>query len=59
MATVCAHLSVEELEERYVRCQDATGPNSVSPNPHLSEEPFDLSTAMPGWKCSCTLGKPP
>jgi transposase len=24
MATVCAHLSVEELEERYVRCQDAT-----------------------------------
>src|ERR1700730_2752303 len=24
MATVCAHLSVEELEERYGRCQDAT-----------------------------------
>jgi transposase len=24
MATVCEHLSVEELEERYVRCQDAT-----------------------------------
>ena len=24
MATVCDHLSVEELEERYVRCQDAT-----------------------------------
>jgi transposase len=24
MATVCAHLSVEELEARYVRCQDAT-----------------------------------
>jgi hypothetical protein len=22
-------------------------------------EHFDLSTAMPGWKCSCTLGKPP
>ena len=24
MATVCDHLSVEELEERYVGCQDAT-----------------------------------
>src|ERR1700741_1470636 len=24
MATVCEHLSVEELEERYVGCQDAT-----------------------------------
>lgn len=24
MATVCEHLSVEELEARYVRCQDAT-----------------------------------
>ena len=24
MATVCDHLSVEELEKRYVRCQDAT-----------------------------------
>ena len=24
MVTVCDHLSVEELEERYVRCQDAT-----------------------------------
>jgi transposase len=25
MATVCEHLNVEELEERYVGCQDATG----------------------------------
>ena len=24
MATVCDHLSVEELEERFVGCQDAT-----------------------------------
>jgi hypothetical protein len=24
MATVCKHLSVEKLEERYVQCQDAT-----------------------------------
>ena len=36
MARVCDHLSVEELEERYVGCQDATASRhfQVGARPH-------------------------
>ena len=45
MATVCDHLSVEELEERFVGCQDAT----------LAAFPGDLAFGA-GSHCFASIG---
>jgi hypothetical protein len=55
MATVCDHLSVEELEERYVGCQDATAergdpacPAAVVPSGRQCRQVRVLSTLLRG-----------